>query len=99
MNILWLNVRRTRIAGTFNKCRELRWTLLRQSKPFNDNKLYSKSEKKGEVCMKLYFAGGKFTNKCMVGNGGKTERVCSKKEPCPKKAKYIFGDDKRYVRH
>ena len=49
--------------------------------------------------MKLYLEGGKFTNHCMVGNGGKTERVCSKKEPCPRKAMYIFGDDKRYVRH
>ena len=49
--------------------------------------------------MKLYLAGGKFKNQCMVGNGGKTERECSKKEPCPKKASYLFGDEKRYVQH
>ena len=47
--------------------------------------------------MKLYLAGGKFKNQCMVGNGGKTERECSKKEPCPKVAKYNFKYGKRQV--
>ena len=67
-----------------------------QVKPYDVNEFYSKKVTKGEVCMKLYLAGGKFTKQCMVGNGGKTERVCSKKEPCPKKAKYNFEDEKRY---
>merc|ERR1711974_158263 len=46
----------------------------------------SKSEKEGEVCMRLYLEGGhkgKFIKRCMVGG-----RVCSKKEPCPREAKY-----------
>ena len=80
----------------------MRWALLKYSKPYDNNEFYSKSvsqSKEGEVCMKLYLAGGKFKNQCMVGNGGKTERVCSKKEPCPKKASYLFGDEKRYVQH
>ena len=47
--------------------------------------------------MKLDLAEGKFIKQCMVGNGGKTERVCSKKEPCPKKAKYNFEDENGYV--
>ena len=48
--------------------------------------------------MKLHLEGGhkaKFIKRCMVGNGGKTERVCSKKKPCPKVAKYNFKYGKR----
>ena len=47
--------------------------------------------------MKLYMENDSKAKikRCMVGNGGKTERECSKKEPCPKVAKYNFKYGKR----